>query len=94
MKKKYICPLTRETKRETSLVVQWLGLGALTAEGPSSISDQGDPTVGWFSKKEEKQRVLPNKRLFLCARTEYSRGLEVVSYTLRRIKYQFKGERI
>ena len=46
------------------------------------------------AKKEEKQRVLPNKRLFLCARTEYSRGLEVVSYTLRRIKYQFKGERI
>ena len=30
--------LTRETKRENSLVVQWLGLGALTAEGPGLLS--------------------------------------------------------
>ena len=85
--------MTRETKRENSLVVQWLGLGALTAEGPGLISGQGTEIPQLCgSAKKKRNRVLPNKRLFLCAGTEYSRGLEVVSYTLRHIKYQFKGE--
>ena len=50
--------LTRETKRENSLVVQWLGLGALTPEGPGSIPGQEIkiPQDTRHSQKKKKRR--------------------------------------
>ena len=40
-----------------SLVVQWLGLWALTAEGPSSIPDLGakSPQAMWHGQKKKKR---------------------------------------
>ena len=40
-----------------SLVVQWLGLGTLTAGAPGSILGQGTkiPRATWHSQKEKKK---------------------------------------
>ena len=62
--------MTRGAKRENPLVVQWLGLSALTAEGPGLISGQQTeiPQVVWFSKKKrEKQEHSPKQEaIFVC----------------------------
>ena len=58
--------LTRETKRENSLVVQWLGLGALTAEGPSLISGQGTeiPQLCGSAKKKRNKEFFQTRGYF------------------------------
>ena len=43
----------------TSLVVQWLGLGAFTAKGPSSIPGQGTKIAQavWHDQKKLKFKI-------------------------------------
>ena len=47
----------QEARHGSSLVVQWLGLCALTAEGPGSIPGQGTkiPQAAWHSQKKKKE---------------------------------------
>ena len=47
----------REARHGSSLVVQWLGLCALTAEGPGSIPGQGTkiPQAAWHSQNKKKK---------------------------------------
>ena len=44
----------------TSLVVQWLGLGAFTAVGPGLIPGRGTkvPQAAWLSQKKKKGEML------------------------------------
>ena len=50
-----------EAERGNTLVVQWLGLGAFTVEGPGSIPAQGTniPQAMWYGgkKKEVKKKL-------------------------------------
>ena len=43
-----------------SLVVQWLGLHALTAEGPGSIPGRGTkiPQATWYGQKKKKAHFI------------------------------------
>ena len=51
------CVASLEAERGNSLVGQWLGLCAFTAEGPGSIPAQGTniPQAMWYGGKKKKE---------------------------------------
>ena len=58
--------LAQELTLGNSLVVQWLGVRALTAEGPVSMPGQGTkiPQAVWHGQKETKQKNKKQTVLF------------------------------
>ena len=59
----YIFWPLKNVKTENSLMVQWLGCHALTAEGPGSIPSQGTkiPQAMW----QKKKKLIYKNHLFL-----------------------------
>ena len=65
-----------------SLVVQWLGLHALTAEGPGSIPGQGTKIPQATGCGEKKKKNLKNKQKELAR----SGSLRFVDFKLRNVR--------